>query len=842
MAKCLPYILSVLILFCANFRGAAASLSGTMTDLASGTTLSLSATGSLDWVHLGFDSVSTLNRKISANPRISAPVTLDGLNPAMVLPNSIAFAWTNGTPVIAATTANGLAVTNVGNGFEFTVAADTTTKWVQVFVGSVSAGAAIEVTLSDSSAPAYADSWTSVELTNRAYVFSYGAASAQQTLRVRVTMTSASETNAAVMLNAMALTRVGTNQPPSISIANPASDASVPAGDIVINTVTADNDGAVTRVEFLDNGIKFGETTNAPFSFLWTNAALGLHSLTARVFDDEGTNRTSSAVTFFVMTNGGSVAGALSVPTGTVNLTLEGAADWVHWGYITDSTVTRKAGVTPLISNVTLIGSGPWYQFADNFNGYTWTDGTPIAQANATLTGIYLFGLNNGFEIQAPADTSVRTLRIHVGTYAARGRLRAFVNDASAPMFADTSVFNSGNGPGGIYSVTYRAASAGKKLIVRYTVASTVAGDGNVTLQAATLVTENNPPLATLTSPTNGAVFNVGSAIPLTATATDSDGSVARVEFLANGNVVAISSNAPFSALWTNAAAGAHVITARAVDNLDATHVSAPAAIAVITGGGYLRGNINPTAPLAANLSAEGSIDWAHWGLVNKSSFNRLSGGPARISNVNEISGSSARYANNYTAFTWTNGSPTASVAGTRTGLYVEGLSNGFTMTVSADRSVRRLRVYAGLYGARSRFDASLSDNSAAPFVDTSLARTYSSGYAVYTVDFAAASTNQQLRIRYTADTIYDTAYGNVTWQAATLSPFTTLISVAPDANGFSGSFNAFAGVPYIVEFTDAVPTNSWQVLTNILGNGSNAVFADPAPLQPQRFYRVRAN
>src|SRR5688572_25272449 len=68
------------------------------------------------------------------------------------------------------------------------------------------------------------------------------------------------------------------------------------------------------------------------------------------------------------------------IPTGTdVNLTAEGALDWVHWGLVTESGLNRKAGVTPQISDFVPIGINGPYRYADNFNGYSWSDGTPTA-------------------------------------------------------------------------------------------------------------------------------------------------------------------------------------------------------------------------------------------------------------------------------------------------------------------------------------------------------------------------------------------------------------------------------------------------------------------------------
>src|SRR5262245_41485662 len=49
---------------------------------------------------------------------------------------------------------------------------------------------------------------------------------------------------------------------------------------------------------------------------------------------------------------------------------------------------------------------------------------------------------------------------------------------------------------------------------------------------------QNTPPLVGLGSPTNGQSFTSGATVPLTATAIDPGGAVARVEFRVDGNVV----------------------------------------------------------------------------------------------------------------------------------------------------------------------------------------------------------------------------------------------------------------------------------------------------------------
>src|SRR5207249_1179232 len=93
----------------------------------------------------------------------------------------------------------------------------------------------------------------------------------------------------------------------------------------------------------------------------------------------------------------------------------------------------------------------------------------------------------------------------------------------------------------------------------------------------------NKPPTVTLTSPVSGAVFSAGSSIILTATATDPDGSLARVEFYRGGTaLIGTATSPPYQFAWTNVAAGNYSLTAKAYDNRNATATSATATIAVM--------------------------------------------------------------------------------------------------------------------------------------------------------------------------------------------------------------------------------------------------------------------
>lgn len=88
----------------------------------------------------------------------------------------------------------------------------------------------------------------------------------------------------------------------------------------------------------------------------------------------------------------------------------------------------------------------------------------------------------------------------------------------------------------------------------------------------------NAPPAVTITSPADGITLPTN-VVSMNATASDLDGTIARIEFFTNGTLFASSAGAPHSAIWTNIPIGFHLLTARAIDNAGRAATSAPVAI-----------------------------------------------------------------------------------------------------------------------------------------------------------------------------------------------------------------------------------------------------------------------
>lgn len=126
-----------------------------------------------------------------------------------------------------------------------------------------------------------------------------------------------------------------------------------------------------------------------------------------------------------------------------------------------------------------------------------------------------------------------------------------------------------------------------------------------LTVAYDSLASTNARPSVTLTAPQSGAVVEIGAAVTLSATTTDSDGSVASVAFLENGALVGTDNSAPFSVTWNPATVGERSLSARATDNGGATADSPPRAVTVQPAGAPV---ITLDSPADSTLDLSGTV------------------------------------------------------------------------------------------------------------------------------------------------------------------------------------------------------------------------------------------
>ena len=110
----------------------------------------------------------------------------------------------------------------------------------------------------------------------------------------------------------------------------------------------------------------------------------------------------------------------------------------------------------------------------------------------------------------------------------------------------------------------------------------------------------NSPPATALTQPANGATFTAPATVNLSATATDTDGSVTKVEFFNGPTRLGEDSTDPYAFTWSGVTAGTYTLTARATDNSGDTTTSTSSTITV-----------NPTSNTPPNVTVTSPADGA---------------------------------------------------------------------------------------------------------------------------------------------------------------------------------------------------------------------------------------
>lgn len=139
-------------------------------------------------------------------------------------------------------------------------------------------------------------------------------------------------------------------------------------------------------------------------------------------------------------------------------------------------------------------------------------------------------------------------------------------------LFEDTDgapfTFVWDNAPEGIHTLTAKATDN--------------LGANSTSAPVDVIVLVNVQPDVSILSPENNATFIAPANITIIATATDPDGSIARVEFFADANEIGEDDDGPpYVYNWTNVPAGNYQITANAVDNNGASRVSDPITVVV---------------------------------------------------------------------------------------------------------------------------------------------------------------------------------------------------------------------------------------------------------------------
>ncbi|WP_081802040.1 glycoside hydrolase family 19 protein [Aquimarina atlantica] len=171
--------------------------------------------------------------------------------------------------------------------------------------------------------------------------------------------------------------------------------------------------------------------------------------------------------------------------------------------------------------------------------------------------------------------------------------LKASATDTDGTIQSFIFKYNSTNitptASGNIYTASFTPIAFGEITII-----ASATDDQNNTSEKAISFTvkekttggNNNAPTVSITSPGDNTSFEVGTSIPITVNASDSDGTIAKVEFFNNNSKIGESSASPFSFTFENVIVGNYSLTAKATDNKGASSTSAAITVTVTSGGG----------------------------------------------------------------------------------------------------------------------------------------------------------------------------------------------------------------------------------------------------------------
>jgi pectate lyase len=120
-------------------------------------------------------------------------------------------------------------------------------------------------------------------------------------------------------------------------------------------------------------------------------------------------------------------------------------------------------------------------------------------------------------------------------------------------------------------------------------------------------VVYNNPPSVSITSPSNGASFDEPASITISASASDSDGSVSKVEFYQGSTSLGTDYSSPYSITWSNVAAGSYSLTAIATDNDGSSTTSSAVNVNVSGNGNNNGGDCDNPVTISIPFSKNGS-------------------------------------------------------------------------------------------------------------------------------------------------------------------------------------------------------------------------------------------
>ncbi|MDD5688212.1 MAG: FG-GAP-like repeat-containing protein [Elusimicrobia bacterium] len=416
----------------------------------------------------------------------------------------------------------------------------------------------------------------------------------------------------------------GDNNPaPVVVISNPTPNQEFEYNSNIIINATAYDDVSVSKVDFYNGNTLLGTDNTSPYSYTWNSVKTG--NYTIRVVATDNLNKTGSTQVSIKVKSSGSL-----IPVGKWDM--EGTSGS---STATDTSGNNNNGTLTNMDTSTCwvagkVGTGLKFDGTNDYvsvpnstsldiNGdqltlITWVRIDSIAASNGyqvfiakpaadgthndpyysySLHGDWIssnptvltprFALNIGGSLKllsASQNLTAGSNWYHVAAVYNGATMKIYVDGVERGSTAQTGNITASGaalrlGVNGANQEPLNGAMDGVKI---YDVALTVdeiLADMNLTSQPPTIS------ISTIAI-TNGT--NAPATVRIDATASDSDGTVSKVEFYNGITLLGEDTSSPYSYTWNSVGAGTYSITAKATDNSNATTTTA-SQIIVITAG-----------------------------------------------------------------------------------------------------------------------------------------------------------------------------------------------------------------------------------------------------------------
>lgn len=236
--------------------------------------------------------------------------------------------------------------------------------------------------------------------------------------------------------------QTGTNASPTVSLTAPNNNSSVCSGTTITLTAAAtDSDGSISKVEFYDGTTLLTTiTTGTTYTYSWTNASVGIHTITAKAYDNASAVTTSSAITVTVN----------ALPTASI--TAGGSTVFCDGGRVvlaasTGSSYVWKNGTTQVStsSSYTATSTGSYTVEVTNSNTCKATSAATTVTVNPVPAVTITSPTGNSFSGPASVTFTANVVGTGISKVQFYNNNQLIVEDNSSPYTTTISNLNSGD-------------------------------------------------------------------------------------------------------------------------------------------------------------------------------------------------------------------------------------------------------------------------------------------------------------------------------------------------------------------------------------------------------------